>query len=397
MTIEPQNDDQFDVVVIGAGLIGSAAAKYLAMSGYDVMLLGVEEGNKEGIHASHYDQARITRFSGPDRIWSHLAARSIEAYEGIEAGSGISFHQGCGHLRCDLSADKPASSFDQVRQVLSEMPVSPKQLTAAESRERFPFLHFAADAQLHLEPAPAGIIAPRRLIRAQKSIAQAHGAQLVSDLALRIEQEGGTYIIYTGATSYKASQVLLATGAYTSLMPLTGVDLSLTVRTETVLLARVDPDEHSHLMEMPGIIWNYDHREDVPYAYILPPVRYEDGHYYLKIGADHDRDVHANSLKDYDRYMRSEGSAVTAQMLRDVLVDLIPELAAVPVRSKPCLLTYTSKGYPLIDRLDDGVFIAAGGCGKSAKSSDMLGRLAARLIAGKSWPEPFSRQLFSVS
>jgi sarcosine oxidase len=386
-----------DVAVIGAGMMGSAAAKYLAISGRSVLLLGAEEGNDEGVHASHYDQARITRFSGPDRIWSHLAAKSIEAYPEIEATSGIRFHQGSGHLRCDLPAIKEASLLDHVREVLDEMPIAALPLTADQSRERFPFLHFAPDARLHYEPAPAGIIAPRALVRAQIAIARSHGARVEKGVALRLEKEGGSFVIHTGSGAYSANNVLLATGPYTSLMPLAGVELPLTVKTESVLLARVNPREQSYLMEMPGIIWNFDHRDDLPYAYILPPVRYEDGHHYLKFGADHDRDIDVKTVADYDQYMQSEGSSATAGLLREVLIELIPELSEAPIKSKPCLLTYTPKGYPLIDQLEDGLFIAAGGCGKSAKSSDMLGRLAAYLVSGKTWPEPFARQTFSVS
>lgn len=388
---------EFDVAVIGAGLIGSAAAKYLAKAGLKALLVGVREGNENGIHGSHHDQARITRYSGPDRIWSHLAAASIDKYPQIESESGIRFHRDCGHLRCDLPAHHAASTLDNVRGVLSEMPVEAEELSASETRQRFPFLHFASDAVLHLEPGPAGIIHPRRLVQAQIAIARQDGALFDSSAATRLEKEGGMIRIHTTSGTHVASNVVLATGAYTSLLPLTKKNLNLSVRPETVLLVRVDPVTQPHLMSMPGIIWNFDHREDVPYAYILPPVPYDDGHHWLKIGADHDRDISAASLKDYDRYMRTEGSDQTARLLREVLLDLIPELSDAPVRSKPCMLTYTPKGYPLIDQLDDGLFVAAGGCGKSAKSSDMLGRLASMLVTGKSWPEPFRRPSFGVS
>ena len=91
-----------DVAVIGAGLIGSAAAKYLSKEGANVTLIGAEAGNRHGIHASHYDEARITRLTSPDAVWAHLAHASQQRYASIEEESGIQFHSGCGHLRADL-------------------------------------------------------------------------------------------------------------------------------------------------------------------------------------------------------------------------------------------------------------------------------------------------------
>ncbi|MGB1048289.1 MAG: NAD(P)/FAD-dependent oxidoreductase [Rhodothermales bacterium] len=386
-----------NVAVIGAGLMGSAATKYLAQSGLDVLLLGAPEGNQVGIHASHYDEARITRYSNPDRIWSQLAAQSISEYSRIEQTSGIRFHTPCGHLRCDLPPANSRSALEAVREVLSEAPVNATYMGSGECRQRFPYLHFASNAQLHLESGPAGILRPRSLIQAQIEIARQHGAQIVSGVVQEVVKEGDTYQLRTGAGQFEASCVLLATGAYAAIQPLSRHDLHLTVRTETVLLAQVDQNRHAHLWDMPGIIWYFSHREDVPYAYILPPVEYQDGRHYVKIGADHDRDIEARLVTEYDQYMRSTGSESTMMLLHEVLLELIPDLSDAPYRSKPCILTYTPKGYPLIDQLDDGLFIAAGGCGKSAKSSDMIGRLAALLVVGNSWPEPFSRDLFSVS
>jgi len=391
------NNPPYDVAVVGAGMMGSAAAKYLAQEGLQAVLVGAEEGNRQGVHASHYDQARITRYSGPDAIWSHLAARSIASYEDIESASGIDFHQGCGHLRCDLPTSHPDSTAATVNNVLAQMPVTPRFLTTKEVASTYPYLRFDPASELLYEPSPAGIIRPRDLIAAQMEVGKTHGLDVVAGVVSRIEPEDGRFALISDDSTIYAARVLLATGSYTSLMPLTSVDMSLEVRPETVLLARIDPDRHEVLMGMPGIIWNFDDHPEVPYAYVLPPVRYPDGHFYVKIGADHDKDVSLDSVADAHLYMSGEGSKRTAQLLLERLLALIPSLDGSSIRSKPCLLTYAPKGYPLIDEVEDGLFVLAGGCGKSAKSSDALGNLASLLITGKSWPEPFKRESFSVS
>jgi len=47
--------------------------------------------------------------------------------------------------------------------------------------------------------------------------------------------------------------------------------------------------------------------------------------------------------------------------------------------------SYTAHERPYVDRLAGGLFVAAGGCGAAAKSSDAIGRMAARLVENGTW------------
>ena len=90
------------IAVIGRGLIGSAAAKYLAKAGTAPIVIGPDEPAQkqthQGVFASHYDAGRITRVLDPDPIWGQLARNSIETYAEIEAQSGIQFYHPSGCL-----------------------------------------------------------------------------------------------------------------------------------------------------------------------------------------------------------------------------------------------------------------------------------------------------------
>ena len=71
----------YDVAVVGRGLIGSAAARHLAESGMQVVVIGPDEPADRrlslGPFCSHPDEGRITRVAGRTPIWSQMAARSI--------------------------------------------------------------------------------------------------------------------------------------------------------------------------------------------------------------------------------------------------------------------------------------------------------------------------------
>jgi len=130
-------------------------------------------------------------------------------------------------------------------------------------------------------------------------------------------------------------------------------------------------------------------------VYVLPPVRYPNGRIYVKVGADHDRDVCIDTAHEMHAYMTSEGSPQTRKKLVPVLSALLPKLARAPVVSKPCLLTYTPSGYPMVDELEKGWDLAAGGCGQAAKSSDQIGKLAVDLVCGTAWAG-FKRSTFAA-
>ena len=61
----------YDVAIIGAGMIGSSAAKYVAEDGVKCILIGPKEPNN-GIHAAWFDEGRITRKLDKSIIWRDL-------------------------------------------------------------------------------------------------------------------------------------------------------------------------------------------------------------------------------------------------------------------------------------------------------------------------------------
>src|SRR3546814_5595646 len=108
-----RHNENFRFIVIGAGMMGAAAARHLAQRVDGVALIGPGEPedyrSHEGVFASHYDEARITRRFDADLLWATFAARSIERYREIEEGSGIRFYS---EAACLFAGPEPGSLAD---------------------------------------------------------------------------------------------------------------------------------------------------------------------------------------------------------------------------------------------------------------------------------------------
>jgi glycine/D-amino acid oxidase-like deaminating enzyme len=84
------------------------------------------------------------------------------------------------------------------------------------------------------------------------------------------------------------------------------------------------------------------------------------------------------------------GDAHTTELpaLRALLEGLVPGLDAERWETKPCLITDTASGVPVVDHLCPGLVLAAGGNGFAAKSANAIGALAARLVVDGRWTDP---------
>ena len=74
---------RFDIAVVGRGLMGTAAARYLAQMGHRVALIGPSEPQNRATHdgpfGSHHDAGRITRGLAEKADWAPQKALPVKA------------------------------------------------------------------------------------------------------------------------------------------------------------------------------------------------------------------------------------------------------------------------------------------------------------------------------
>ena len=75
-----------EVVVVGAGVMGAATARALALGGHDVLL--VEQFRLGHTRGSSHGRSRIYRLSYPEADWVRLARQALAGWRALEEETG---------------------------------------------------------------------------------------------------------------------------------------------------------------------------------------------------------------------------------------------------------------------------------------------------------------------
>lgn len=385
--------EKFDFVVIGGGMMGAPCARYLAEGGARVALVASPEpavkAGHDGPFGSHYDAARITRRVAADPDWSLLSCRSIDRYRDLEARSGQSIFHETGALMSGPEDGPMAESFTaRFRAVAEALPPPPPLMGTSETWERLgialPCGSFAT-----YEETLGGWLDPRAMRDAQVALAQAAGATLFAQAAKA--RDGGRVTLADGGV-IEGAQIVVATGPHAGSDGVLPRRPAMKVWARTIAFARLSDGTGAALADMPSVIfvpqgWDHD-------LYVLPPVRYPDGHLYLKIGGQVDSPRIA-SAAEMQAWFAGSGDAEVGARLLEQLAGLLPSVPFEATHTEPCAVVWTETGYPVIERLDDTVTALIGGNGAAAKCGDELGRLGAMVarhdgIGGEGYATDFA-------
>ena len=373
----------FRFIVVGRGMMGAAAARHLARQTDGIAVIGPDEpedrANHQGVFGSHYDEGRITRTIDPDTDWARLANRSIGRYADIERDSGIQFYTPVGCLVVGPKRGDEIAYVGDVVEAARRLGVQTDILDDAELKVKFPFFSFASGSEGVFEPRGAGHISPRRLVKAQSLLAEKAGARVIKQTALSIRDEGGLAVVTTAeGETFSAEKILLAAGGFSIAENLLPRPVEMKVYGRTVTFFEVSETEAEALSGMPSLISKA--ADDVDSIYMLPPIRYPDGKYYMKIGGDPD-DLQFTTETELRAWFRTAGRDKACEHLVRIFHGLVPGVRRPPAFINSCAVSYSPSGYPMIGYTSSPrVAVLTGGCGMAAKSSDEIGRLGAELL-----------------
>lgn len=355
-----------EFIVVGRGLIGTAATRHLADAGHDVALIGPSEPKSytgPGPYSSHFDQGRVTRIAAFEEPWGTWAKASIGRYSEIARRSGIEFHDPVGLAVLAKDAERAVA-------IGADLGADVALLTATELRSRCGIASVVPEHRIAWEGAPAGIINPRALREAQIQCATQAGASIIDDVVVGVDSDGAPVsLTLRSGTTMTADRVLFCTGAYGA--EVLGIDLPLEKRLRTIVLAELDDGP-----DLPTLIIDDPPHPALEEAYWVPPVLWPNGKRLIKIGGD-SIPMNVGAInEEIDQWFRDGASSAEADALFELLVMLLPDRQVTRFGHKPCVVSYTPAGVPHITSVTSTISVAFGGCGAGAKSSDELGRLA---------------------
>ena len=166
--------DRVDAVVIGAGVVGLALARHLALQGREVVVLEAEDRIGTGISSRNSEVIHAGIYYPKDSLKARLCVAGNRALYAYCAAHGVN-HRRCGKLIV-ATDDSQVVALRQLQSRAETNGVADLQwLEAAEAKALEPRLHCRAAL---LSPS-TGIVDSHGLMRALCIEAEAHGATVV--------------------------------------------------------------------------------------------------------------------------------------------------------------------------------------------------------------------------
>ena len=232
-----------EVVVIGAGIMGSATAWALARAGRDVVLLErFRVGHRRG---SSHGAARVFRLSYPEARYVGMMQEALPLWRELEDETGETILTVTGGLDGGVGLERNEAAME-ARAVPFEW------IDGAEVAARFPAMS-GQRAERFLYQADGGIVRADVAWRAFVSAAAAHGAELREESTVVSIRPGDDAVeIDTEAGAYVAATAVVTAGAWArDLVAPAGFNLGVRATRETVAYFRLE-QEVPTLLEWAG-------------------------------------------------------------------------------------------------------------------------------------------------
>jgi sarcosine oxidase len=365
--------ERFDVAVIGAGLMGSAAALSLGRRGVGTVLIDrFETGHTRG--ASH-GAVRIFRLSYPAPDYVRLARRALPLWRRLEEEAGEVLLVTTGGI--DAGAVAP-----ECAQALAAGGVDFTWLDEREAGERFPAIDFTGLGPVLLQ-ADGGVIRADRTVAAQVRLAGAHGVEVrPRTTVLSVSStRGGSTVIRTDAGDVEAGIAVLTPGPWAGRLLSETIGRPVPVRATLQVVAHLAPVDAAQIASMPTFV-EWVGPSLVHYA--VPPVGVAPG---VKMG-DHDPGPEVDPSDGPFGVDEARVLPIVSYAARR-LPGVVPEAIA----SETCLYSLTPDEDYILDRVND-VVVGAGFSGHGFKFGPLIGDVLADLAMGEDPKLPADR--FSI-
>jgi sarcosine oxidase len=373
-----------EVIVLGAGAMGGAAAYQLARAGVSVLLLEqYEVGHTRG--ASH-GESRIIRLSYDHPHYIEMCRRSYRLWAELESDAGETVLTRTGML--DLSPPghpAMAACLESMRATAVEHEI----WSSAEVIRRYPQFKLPSE-YFGVWQSDAGILSPQQCVSLLVRTAQKHGAVIKDNTkveAILLQDDRVTVVTQSGEFHGKKLIVSAGPWAGTALQQV-GLRLPLTVTQESYVFFQPRRPDLFEVGRFPIFAFYGDTPHGPDLAFYGFPVFGKAG---IKIARHHAGPVTTADDRSFDV------PPETVDRLQGYLQQFLPDAQGVPIHAMTCLYTNTPDRHFVIDTLPGyrHVAIACGFSGHGFKFAVLIGELLADLVTKQR--TDCSIELFSLS
>jgi len=352
-----------DVIVLGLGAMGSAAAWHLARRGARV--LGVDRWTPPHAAGSTHGRTRVIReayYEAPAYV--PLVRRAYELWTALERESGRTLFRRTGGIMLGASDGELVSG---ARRSAREHALPHEDLSAADVRRRLPILALPDDMVGLWEPR-AGILFPELCVSTVLDLAQRHGAVLrLGERVVRWHVGGDAVVVTTDRAHLRARRLVLAAGPW---LPSLAPDLSVPLAVERQVMHWFAPRARAELFRAEGCpVLMVEHAPGRMF-YTIPDV----GHG-VKAAVHHDGDP-----ADPDA-PRLPVQAQETRVLRELLDRFLPDANGPLLAAETCLYTNTPDRHFLLGAhpAHPQVIVASACSGHGFKFASVVGEIVADL------------------
>jgi sarcosine oxidase len=355
----------YEVIVVGCGGIGSAAAYWLAREiGSDV--LAIEQFPLGHVRGSSQDHSRIIRHSYHDPAYTALAAPAYDLWHQVEAEAGLQLVVKTGGLDLERLGTTGPKDLTHCAATMTAFGIPYEELSAQEVMSRWPQFHLPDDAR-GLYQADSGLVDAGKANAVHIALARLHGAMILDRLPVRaIRSTGEAIDVVTDDGVFSAGHLVVAAGAWTnSVLKYVGIDWPLTVTQEQVTYFATP-----HLREFapdrfPVWIWR------APQGFYGFPI-------YGEVATKAGQDAGGEEVTAETRTFEPNQNA--KERLVGFLEEHIPRFLGPELYTKTCLYTMPPDRHFIIDAAPGHprISVAVDG-GHAFKFATLIGRILSQL------------------
>ncbi|XP_034024930.1 peroxisomal sarcosine oxidase [Thalassophryne amazonica] len=362
--------EDYECVVIGAGVQGSFTAYQLAKKKKKTLLL--EQFVLPHTRGSSHGQTRIIRKAYEQHFYVQLMGESYDLWAQLEREAGVKLYRRTGLL---VLGPEKSQAYEQVRNTLQTSRVPTVILTCDNFSQHIPHVNLT-EGDAALVDTTAGVLYADRALKVVQAQFLKLGGVIKDGEKVTDIKPGAVVTVSTSAGVYRAKSLVITAGAWANtLLAHTGLQLPLeVVKVNVCYWKEKVPGSYSSQRHFPCFI-QYESKESEYHIYGLPSDEYPG---LMKVC------FHIGSETDPDqRDKQTDRSDIN--ILQRYITRCFPGLIPEPAVVESCMYTLTPDQHFVVDRHPtfSNITIGAGFSGHGFKFGPIIGKLLSELSLGE--------------